>query len=77
VKLEIEFFMKLNDPSPVNDKQLAMSTLQALPETASLHDIREELEILDAIKSGQQAAREGRVQSQEAVEKQFASWNSK
>ena len=69
--------MKLNDFNPVNDKQLAMSTLQALPETASLHDIREELEILDGIKSGQQAARVGRVQTQEAVEKQFASWNSK
>ncbi|WPJ95442.1 hypothetical protein SH580_18645 [Coraliomargarita algicola] len=54
-----------------------MSTLQALPETASLHDIREELEILEGIKSGQQTAREGHVQSQEAVEELFASWNSK
>jgi len=44
---------------------------------ASLHDFHEELEILDAIKSGQQASHEGHVQSQEAVEKQFASWNSK
>jgi predicted transcriptional regulator len=69
--------MKLNNFDRVNDKQLAMSTLQALPETASLHDIREELGILDAIKSGQQASREGRVQRQEAVEEQFASWNSR
>lgn len=54
-----------------------MSTLEALPETASLHDIREELEVLDGIKSGQKAAREGRTKSQEEVEKLFASWNSK
>ncbi|MGZ0708374.1 hypothetical protein ACWPKO_08550 [Coraliomargarita sp. W4R53] len=53
-----------------------MSKLEALPETASLHDIREELEFLDAIRSGQQAAREGRTKSQEEVEKLFASWNS-
>ncbi|MGZ0656266.1 hypothetical protein ACWPKS_11735 [Coraliomargarita sp. W4R72] len=53
-----------------------MSKLEALPETASLHDIREELEFLDAIQSGQQAAREGRTKSQEEVEKLFASWNS-
>jgi len=69
--------MKLSDLYPVNDKQLAMSTLEALPDTASLHDIREELEVLDGIKSGQKAAREGRTKSQEEVEKLFASWNSK
>ena len=51
----------------MNDKQLALNKLETLPETASLHDIREELEVLDAIKSGQQAAREGRVQPQEDV----------
>jgi len=69
--------MKLSDCIAVTDKQLAIRKLEALPETASLHDIREELEILDAIQSGQQAAREGRTKSQEEVEKLFASWNSK
>jgi predicted transcriptional regulator len=61
----------------VNDKQLALSTLGALPDTASLHDIREELEILESIKDGQKAAREGRTKTQEEVEQLFASWNSK
>jgi predicted transcriptional regulator len=75
--LRVEIFIKLYDTYTVNDKQLALNKLETLPETASLHDIREELEVLDAIKSGQQAAREGRVQPQEDVEKLFASWNSK
>jgi len=47
-----------------------------LPDTASLHDIREELEILESIKEGQKAAREGRTKTQEEVEQLFASWNS-
>lgn len=68
--------MKPSDYIIVSDKQLVIRKLEALPETASLHDIREELEILDAIQSGQQAAREGRTRSQEEVEKLFASWNS-
>jgi len=61
----------------VSDKELALSTLEALPDTASLHDIREELEILESIKEGQRAAREGRTKPQEEVEQLFASWNSK
>lgn len=69
--------MKLIDVECVNDKQLALSTLGALPDTASLHDIREELEILESIQSGQQAAREGRTKTQEEVEQLFGSWNSK
>ncbi len=69
--------MKPSDRIDVTDKQLALSKLEALPETVSLHDIREELEILDAIQSGQKAAREGGTKSQEEVEKLFASWNSK
>lgn len=52
----------------MNDKQLALSTLEALPESASLHDIREELEILESVKKGQQAARDGHAKPQEEVE---------
>lgn len=37
----------------------------------------EELEILESIKEGQQAAREGRTKTQEEVEQLFGSWNSK
>jgi len=69
--------MKTSDIKCVNDKQLALSTLVALPDTASLHDIREELEILESIRGGQQAAREGRTKTQEEVEQLFGSWNSK
>ena len=73
----VALFMKTSDIKRVNDKQLALSTLEALPDTASLHDIREELEILASIKQGQQAAREGRTKTQEEVEQLFGSWNSK
>jgi len=75
--MKVALFMKTSDIARVNDKQLALSTLGALPDTASLHDIREELEILESIKEGQQAAREGRSKTQEEVEQLFGSWNSK
>ena len=73
----VALFMKTSDIKRVNDKQLVLSTFGALPETASLHDIREELEILESIEQGQQAAREGRTKTQEKVEQLFGSWNSK
>ena len=60
--------MKLKEVKGVNDKQLALSTLETLPNDVSLHDIREEFEILESIKEGQQAAREGRTKTQEEVE---------
>jgi predicted transcriptional regulator len=75
--MKIALLRKPDDIKLVNDKQLALSTLGALPDTASLHDIREELEILESIKDGQKAAREGRTKTQEEVEQLFASWNSK
>ena len=73
----VALFVKLNEIDFVNDKQLALSSLGSLPDTASLQDIREELEILESIKEGQQAAREGRTKTQEEVEQLFSSWNSK
>ena len=69
--------MKLKEVKNVNDKQLALSTLETLPDDVSLHDIREELEILELIKKGQQAARDGRTKTQEKAEQMFALWNSK
>ena len=74
-KMLVAFLIKSDNVESVNDKQLALSTLEALPDTASLHDIREELETLDSIKDGQRAAREGRTKTQEEVEQLFASWN--
>jgi hypothetical protein len=45
-----------------------LSTSEALPDTASLHAIREELESLESAKEGQKDAREGRTKSQDEVE---------
>lgn len=61
----------------MTDKELVLSTLEALPETASLVDIRGEVEVLEAIKEGQQAAREGHTKTQEEVEELFETWSSK
>ena len=69
--------MELKEAKSANDKQLALSKLETLPNDVSLHDIREELEILESIKEGQQAAREDRTKTQEEVEQMFTSWNSK
>ena len=68
--------MKLMEIKSMNDKELALSTLETLPNDVNFHDIREELEILESVKKGQQAAREGRTKTQEEVEQMFASWNS-
>ena len=75
--MTVAFFLNLNDVVLMDDKQLALNILVTLPDTASLHDIREELECLDSIKKGQQAAREGCTKTQDEVERQFASWNSR
>lgn len=53
-----------------------MAKLETLPESASLADIREEIDILAAIEEGQRAVREGRVKTQSEVKDLFATWLS-
>ena len=74
IKIGVVLSIKIKEIKSVNDKQLALSTLETLPNDVSLHDIREEFEILESIKEGQRAAREGRTKTQEEVEQMFASW---
>ena len=61
----------------MTDKQLALETLNKLPETASIQEIAEEMEIMAAIRIGEEASDAGRVKPHEEVKKMFASWISK
>lgn len=58
-------------------KEQVIARVNELPETATIPDIQEELQILTAIEDGQKAARLGKSKSQVEVEKQFASWITK
>ncbi len=66
-----------NAAPPQTDKQLALQTLNRMPESVSLEQITEELAILAAIRKGEQAADEGRVVSHEEVKQRSAAWTGK
>ena len=61
----------------MTDKQLALETLNKLSETTSMQEIAEEIEIMAAIRRGEEAAAAGQVKPHEEVKKMFASWISK
>jgi predicted transcriptional regulator len=62
---------------PVSDKQLVLETLRQLPEEASLSEIIEELQTLEAIRKGQEDIAEGRFKSHDEVKALVASWTTK
>jgi predicted transcriptional regulator len=61
----------------MTDKQKALDTIANLPEQASMTDIAEEIEILAAIRRGEEAADAGRTVPHEEVKKLIASWTAK
>lgn len=61
----------------MSDKEIVMDAIRKLPDNASLQSIAEEIELLAAIREGEEAADKGRVTSHEEVKKQFRSWISK
>ena len=61
----------------VSTKELLIEFTRNLPETVTLDEAIEELQILAAIERGQQAAKEGRVITQAEVRRRFAEWRSK
>jgi predicted transcriptional regulator len=61
----------------MTDKELIIDTLKKLPEEVSIEQILEEIEILVAIRRGEDAADAGRVIPHEDVKKMVASWTSK
>jgi len=61
----------------MKDKQVAIETINNLPENASMEEIAEELQIMAAIRKGKEDVRSGRVKSHAQVEKMFEEWISK
>lgn len=61
----------------MSDKQLALESIQRLPEDASLDVIAERLEFLAAIRKGLDAVERGETVPHEEVKRQLATWLSK
>jgi predicted transcriptional regulator len=61
----------------MKDKQVAISTINKLPEDISMEEIAEELQIMAAIRKGKADVKAGRVKPHAEVEKLFESWISK
>jgi predicted transcriptional regulator len=61
----------------MSDKQVAIEAIQRLPEAATLRDISKEIELLAAIRKGEEQADRGQVISVEQLEQNLASWLSK
>jgi len=61
----------------MKDKQVAIQTINKLPEDTSMEEIAEELQIMAAIRKGKADVNAGRVKSHAQVEKLFETWISK
>ncbi len=61
----------------ISDKQMAMETLNQLPETASLQKIKEELEITSGLKRGLEASKVDQVKNSTEVKEMIGSWFTK
>ena len=61
----------------MTDKQIALQTVNTLPENVSMEEIAEELQIMAALRKGKADVKAGRVKPHEEVEKMFESWISK
>ena len=55
-------------------KQVALELLERLPDDCSLQDIQYHLYVRQMIEEGRRDVREGRVFSQEEVERDLARW---
>lgn len=58
-------------------KQEVSDLLNRLPEDCSLEDVQYHLYVIQKIESGMKDAEEGRVYSQEEVEKKMSKWLGK
>lgn len=61
----------------MSDKEAVIQRVQQLPETASVGEIVEELEILAAVRRGEKAADEGRTKPHEEVKRLLAEWTAR
>ena len=61
----------------MSDKQLALDSIERLPENASLEVIAERVEFLAAIRKGLDQIERGETVRHEEVKRQLATWLSK
>jgi predicted transcriptional regulator len=61
----------------MKDKQVAIETINHLPEDASMEQIAEELQIMAALRKGKEDIRAGRTKTHAEVEQMFEAWISK
>jgi predicted transcriptional regulator len=61
----------------MNDKQVALETINHLPEDASMEQIAEELQVMAALRKGKEDVKAGRTKSHAEVEKMIEAWISK
>lgn len=61
----------------MSDKQLALESIQRLPENTSLDVIAERLEFLAGIRKGLDQIERGETVSHEEVKRQLATWLTK
>jgi predicted transcriptional regulator len=61
----------------MSDKEVVIEAIRQMPEVETLQQISEEIAILAAIRSGEQAADAGHVTPYEEARQRLASWISK
>ena len=61
----------------MSEKQLALNSIERLPEDASLDDIAERMEFLAAIRKGLDQIERGETIPHEEVKRQLAAWLSR
>ena len=59
----------------MTEKQFVIDVINRLPETSTISDIQEEVEVLAALQQGEEDIAKGQVYSHEEVKARFASWN--
>ena len=60
----------------MTDKQIALSTVRDSPDDASIEQINEELQMLAAVRRGQEDVNAGKVKPHEEVERLVSQWTS-
>ena len=60
----------------MSNKEAVIEIVRKMPEEVTLEEILQEIEILAAIRRGEEAVREGRIISHEDVKQRLGSWLS-
>ena len=61
----------------MTDRDLALSTIQRLPEDVSLEEVTDEIALISALRDGIREADEGKKRSHEDVKEMLNSWLSR